>query len=150
MINYLITLAWPCTFKSNYLEGAQRYLSCYLGGANSILIRSHPIPCFMIHPKIVVIATQLRSSVWKPQSAPLRIVKNNGDLKSKDLVGILLVTNWWYIQNNNPSNVSEWVNPTPYSLTCVHIINLIYLYPWSMKCNHQLIHVMVHISLHPT
>lgn len=134
-------------FPIQLSRGAQRYLSCYLGGANSILIRSHPIPCFMMHLKTTFIATQLRSSVWQPQSTSLRTVRNNGDLRSKDVVGISLETNWWHIQNNNPSSVSEWVNPTPCSLTCVHIINLISPYLWSVKRDHQLIHVLVRMSL---
>jgi len=44
-------------------------------------------------PKTTFIATQLRSSVWQRQSAPLHMVRNNGDLRSKDLAGIPLETN---------------------------------------------------------
>lgn len=48
---------------SNPTISGQRYLFCYLEGTNYILICSHQIPCFIIHPKIIFINTQLRSSV---------------------------------------------------------------------------------------
>ena len=98
-------------------------------------------------PKTTFIATQLRSSVWQPQSAPLHMVRNNGDLRSKDLAGIPLETNWWHILDNYLRSVSKWVNPTPCSLTCVHIIDLISPYLWSVKHDHQSIHVLVYKPL---
>ena len=130
-------------------RGAQRCLSWYLGGAESILIHSHLIPCFTMHPKTTFMTTLLRSSVWRSQSTSLHTVRNNIDLRSKDLVVVTLENIWWHIQNNYPNNVSEWVNPTPCSLTCVHIINLISLYPWSGKCDHQLIHVLACVIIVP-
>jgi hypothetical protein len=80
-------------FQIQLTREAQRYLYCYLGGANFILTHSHPISYFIVHPKTTFMTTLLRSSVCQPQSAQLHIVRNNGDLRSKDLAGVPLETN---------------------------------------------------------
>jgi hypothetical protein len=50
-------------FQIQLTQGAQRYLSCYLVGANSILIHSYLIPCFVIYPKTTFMTIQLWRNV---------------------------------------------------------------------------------------
>jgi hypothetical protein len=80
-------------FQIQLTQEGQRYLSCFLGWTNSILILSYPIPSFVIDSNTTFITTQLPSSVWQSKSAQLHLVRNNIDLKSKDLVGVPLKTN---------------------------------------------------------
>jgi hypothetical protein len=93
-------------FQIQLTRGPQRYLSCYQGGTNSILIRSHPIPWFIIHSKTIFITTQLQRSIWQSQSTQLHIVRNIDDLRPKDLAGVPLEINSWHIKITIP--VVSW------------------------------------------
>jgi hypothetical protein len=80
-------------FPVQLFRRPQRYLSCYLRRENPVLIRTYPIPSFMVHLENPFMITQLRRSDWESHNAQLHIVRNNGDLRSKDLVGVPLEKN---------------------------------------------------------
>jgi hypothetical protein len=59
--------AWPCTFSS-YTSRGPRGVSPWYRRGRSHLDLTYPTTCFRSYPKATFMTTQLRSSVWKPQS----------------------------------------------------------------------------------
>jgi hypothetical protein len=123
--------AWPCTFSS-YTSRGSRGVSPWYGRGRSHLDSTYPATCLRTYPKATFTTTQLRGSVWKPQSMAYTIWDSTSILGQRALVCVSFA-------RLTDSTYSQYLIVGRPTLCSQHISSLLVQYPislWPMKRDH--------------
>ena len=127
-------MAWPCTFSSYTSRGPGGVSPWYRRG-RSHLDSMHLATCFKTYPKATFMTTQLRSSVWKPQSMTYTIWDSTSILGQRTLVCVSF------------ARLTDSTYSWSHSGSIQHCVLNTYLYCW---CNIQYRYDPWNVIIHPT